>query len=140
MNVMIGAFCFLKIFVDCCVKGFNVHTHTHMFILDISFFTFQMLSPFLFSTPEIPYPLPPAPQPTHSHSWSWHSPILGHRTFRGPRASHPIDDCLAHPLLHIQLDPQVSLCVFFDWSFVPRNFGGNWLVHNGVPLMGLQTP
>ena len=59
-----------------------------------SLFTFQMLSPFLVFPLKIPYLLPslPAPQPTHSHSWPWYSPILGHRTFTGPRASPPIDE------------------------------------------------
>jgi hypothetical protein len=85
-------------------------------------------------------PPPPAPQPTHSHSWSWHSPILGHRAFTGPRASPPIDDWLGHPLIHIQLEPQVPPCVFFDGGIVPRSFWGYWLVHIDVPPMGLQTP
>jgi hypothetical protein len=38
-------------------------------------------------------------------SWSWQSPIQGHITFTGPRASPPIDDQLGHPLLHMQLEP-----------------------------------
>jgi hypothetical protein len=85
-----------------------------------------MLSPFLVSPPKIPYPLPtpPALQPTHSHSWPWHSPIRWHRTFTGPRASPPIDDQLGHPLLHIQLEPQVPPCVFFDWWFSPKELWG----------------
>jgi hypothetical protein len=101
-----------------------------------------MLSPFLVSPPKISYPLPPfpAPHPTHSHSWPWHSPILGHRTFLGPRASPSIDDRLGHPLLHMQLEPQVPPCVFFDWWFSPKDLWGYWLVHIDVPPMGLQTP
>jgi hypothetical protein len=101
-----------------------------------------MLSPFLVSPPKIPYPLPPlpVPQPTHSHSWSWHSPILGHRTFTGPRASPPIDDRLVHPLLHIQLEPQISPCVFFDWWFSSKELWGYWLVHIVVPPRPLQLP
>ena len=64
-----------------------------------------MLSPFLVFPPEIPYPLPPLlPNPPTPASWPWHSPILGHRTFTGPRASPPIDDLLGHPLLHMQLE------------------------------------
>ena len=65
-----------------------------------------MLSPFLVSPPKIPYPLPPppAPQPTHSGFLALASPILGHRIFRRPRASPPIDDWLGHPLLHMQLE------------------------------------
>jgi hypothetical protein len=78
-----------------------------------------MLSPFLVSPLKNPIPSPtcPAPQPTHSHSQSWPSPILGHRTFIGPRASPPIDDRLGHPQLHIQLKPHVPPCVFFDCWF-----------------------
>jgi hypothetical protein len=65
-----------------------------------------MLSPFLVSPLKIPYPLPSssAPQSPTPASWAWHSPILGHRTFTGPRASPPIDDRLGHPLLHMQLE------------------------------------
>jgi hypothetical protein len=101
-----------------------------------------MLSPFLISPPKISYPHPPAPapQPTHSHSWSWHSPILGHRAFTGPRASPPIDDQLGHPLLRIQLEPQVLPCVFFDWWYRSKELWGYWLAHIDVPPMGLQTP
>jgi hypothetical protein len=97
-----------------------------------------MLSPFLVSTLKIPYPLshPHAPQPTHSHSWSWHSPKLGHRTFTGPRTFPPIDDQLGYTLLHIQVEPQVPPCVFFDWWFCSKELWGYWL----VPPMGLQTP
>ena len=52
-----------------------------------------MLSPFLVSSLKIPYhPLPLLPNPPTPTSWPWHSPILGHRTFTGPRASPPIDD------------------------------------------------
>jgi hypothetical protein len=90
------------------------------FILFVfSLFTFQMSSPFLVSPPKIPYPLPtpPAPQPTHSHSWSWHSPILEHRAFTGLRASPSINDRLGHPLLHMQIEPQVPPCVFIDWCY-----------------------
>ena len=87
-----------------------------------------MLSPFLVSPLKIPYPLPLPllTNPPTPASWPWHSPILGHRTFTGSRASPPIDDRLSHPLLHMQLEPWVLPWVFFDWWFVPS--------------MGLQTP
>lgn len=57
-----------------------------------------MLIPFLVSPPKVPYPLPhpPVSQATHCHAWPWHSPIVGHRTFTGPRASPPIDDQLGN--------------------------------------------
>jgi hypothetical protein len=121
---------------------FNFMYFSHFFNLIFSLFTFQMLSPFLVSPPKIPYHLTPspAPQPTHSHSQSWHSPILGHRTFIGPRASLPIDDQLGHPQLYIQLEPHVPPCVFFDWWYSSKELSGYWLVHIDVPSMGLQTP
>jgi hypothetical protein len=79
------------------------------------------------------------PQSTHSHSWYWHSLIRGHKTFTGPRASPPIDDQLGHPLLHIQLEPQVPPLVFFDWWFRSKELWVYWLVHIVVPPMGLQN-
>jgi hypothetical protein len=62
-----------------------------------------MLFSFLVSSLKIPYPLslPLLPSPLTPTSWPWHSPILGHRTFIGPRASPPIDGRLGHPLLHM---------------------------------------
>ena len=39
---------------------------------------------------------------------------------QGPRATPPIDGQLGHPLLHMQLEPRVPLCAFFDWWFSPR--------------------
>jgi hypothetical protein len=107
-----------------------------------SLFTFQMLSPFLVSPLKIPYYLPLSllhNTPTPS-SWPWHSPVLGHRTFTGPRASPPTDDQLDHPLLHMQLVARVPPCVFFDCGFIPRELWSFWLVHIVVPAMGLQTP
>jgi hypothetical protein len=86
---------------------------------------------FLSENPLSPPPLLPNP-PTPA-SWPWQSPILGHRTFTGPRASPPIDDQLGHPLLHMQLELQVPPCVFFHWWFSPRELCGYWLVHIVVP-------
>jgi hypothetical protein len=112
-----------------------------MIVLIFSLFTFQMLSPFLVSPPKIPYLLHLPLFPTHTlHSWSWHSPLLGHKTFTGPRASPPIDDSLGHPLLNIQLEPQIPPCVFFDWRFSSKELWGYCLVYIDVPPMGLQTP
>jgi hypothetical protein len=66
--------------------------------------------------------------------------MLGHITFTGPMSSLPIDNRLGHPLLHIELEPQVPPCVFFDWWFNFRELWGYWLVHIDIPPMGLQTP
>ena len=63
-----------------------------------------MLFSFLISPQRTPYPLalalPLLTKPPSPASWPWHYPILGHRTFTGPKASPPIDDQLGHPLLH----------------------------------------
>jgi hypothetical protein len=55
-------------------------------------------------------------------------------------ASPPIDNQLGYPLLHMQLEPWVPLCVFFGWWFSPWKLWGYWLVYIVVPPMGLQTP
>ena len=101
-----------------------------------------MLFPFLVpsenpisSSPAPGYPNPPTPP-----SWPWHSPILEHIIFTRPRASPPIDERLGHPLLHLQVEPQVPPCVFFYWWFIPRELWGYWLVHIGVTPMVLQPP
>ena len=80
-----------------------------IFLLDI-FFTFHMLSSFLVSLPKIPIPshLLLLTNPHTPASWPWHSPILGYRTFTGPRASPPIDDQLGHPLLQPNPDTIVD--------------------------------
>jgi hypothetical protein len=120
---------------ECCFLYFY-------FLLDIFFIYISNVIPFPSFPSQLPYPLPPppAPQPTYSHSWSWHSPILGHRSFTGPRASPPIDDQLGHPLLHMKLEQQVPPCVFFDWWFSLKEVWGYWLIHIDVPPMGLQNP
>jgi hypothetical protein len=101
-----------------------------------------MLSPFLFSplSPHFPSPLPLLSNLPTPASWPWHSPIPGHRTFTGPRASPPIDDQLGHPLLHMQLKTWVPPCVLFVWWFSPWKMWDYWLVHIVLPSMGLQIP
>ena len=76
-----------------------------------------MLSPFLVSPPKPPIPsslplLTNLPTPAFL---SWHFPILGHQAFSGPRASLPIYDQQGHPLLHMQLEIWVLLCILLDW-------------------------
>ena len=56
-----------------------------------------------------------------SHSWGGHS-------WQG------------RPLLHVQLEPWVPLCVLFGWWFSPWEIWGVWLVGTVVLPMGLQTP
>jgi hypothetical protein len=101
-----------------------------------------MLSPFLVSTLKIPYPFPPptSHQPTYSCFLALQSPILGYRTFTGPRASPHTDDWRGHPLLYRQLETWVPPCIFFDWWFSLTELWRYWLVHIVVPRMGLQTP
>jgi hypothetical protein len=112
-----------------------------LLLLLFSIFTFQMLSPFLVSPLKTPLPPPSAHQPTYSSFLAqFHSSTLGHQAFTGPRTSPPIDDRLGHPLLYMQLEPWVPLCVVFGWWFSPWELSGYRLVHIVVPPMGLQTP
>jgi hypothetical protein len=108
------------------------------FVLDI-FFIYTLNAIPLSSFPLPKYPLPSPPPPFIPDSWPWHSSILGHRIFSRQRASPQIDGQLGHPLLHMQLETCVPLCVFFDWWFSPRELWGYWLVHIVVLPMGLQT-
>ena len=79
---------------------------------------------------------PPIPSFTHPQ----HSPMLGHWTFPGSRASSPIDAHQGHPLLHMLLEPWVPPCVLLGWWFSPWELlGGFWFVDIVLP-MGLQTP
>jgi hypothetical protein len=109
------------------------------FLLDIYLhFKCCPLSSFPLPKPSIPSLLPLF---TNSSAFRpWCSPTLGHRAFTGRRASLSTDDQLGHPLLHMQLEPWVSPCVFCGWWFSPRELWGSWLVHIVVPPMGLQNP
>jgi hypothetical protein len=105
-----------------------------------------MLFPFLCPLPKalsFPPP-PPIPPRSPTHPLPLHGPgislLLGHRAFTGPWASPPIDDRVGHPMLHMQLEPWVPPCVAFGWWLSPWEHWGYWLVHIGVPPMGLQTP
>jgi hypothetical protein len=99
-----------------------------------------MLSPFLVSSPKIPYTLPCSPTHPLQLPGPGIPPILGHRIFARPRASPSIDSQLGHPMLHMQLETLVPPCVLFDWWYSPRDLWGNWLVHIVVPPIGLKTP
>jgi hypothetical protein len=114
-----------------------------------SLFIFQTLSLSRFPLCKSPIPslLPclceGAPLPTHPHTPSslpWHSPTLGHQAFTGPRVSSPIDTPQGHPLLHMQMEPWVSLCVLFGWYFSTWELWGVWLVGIVVLPKGLQNP
>jgi hypothetical protein len=101
-----------------------------------------MLSPFLVFPLKNSYPLPTP----HSRFSPTYPPLLlgsGIPLYFGiepSQASPPIDDQLGHPLLHMQLEPRVTLCVFFDWWFSPRELWGHCLVYIVVLPRGLQTP
>jgi hypothetical protein len=86
----------------------------------------------------IPFPHPLLTNPPTPVFLSWHSPTLG--PFTRPRAFPLIDVPEDHPLLHIQLEPWVPLCVHFGWWFSPWELWRYWLVDIDVPLMGLQIP
>jgi hypothetical protein len=97
---------------------------------------FKMLSPFPISPSQTSYPthyplLLWGCSPSHPPTLTTppcHLPTLGHRAFRGPRASPPIDDRQGHPLIHMQLEPWVTPCVLFGWWFSPWELWENWLV------------
>jgi hypothetical protein len=123
------------------------------FLLDFFKFTFQMLSQFMVPHTHRKTPVPSLPIPITLHLWgcspnhphtpasSPHSSTLGHRAFTGPRVSPPIDSCLGHLLLHIQLEPWVPPYVLFGWWFSSWELWGVfWLVYIVVLPMGLQTP
>jgi hypothetical protein len=107
-----------------------------------SLFTFQMLSLFLASPPQIPYsiPLPLLTNLPTPASLSWDSPTQGYRAFSGPRAFLPINVQQGYPLLHMQVKPWFPPCVLFSWWFSPWELWGYCLVHIVVPPMGLQAP
>jgi hypothetical protein len=103
-----------------------------------------MLSSFLVSPPKtlssLPLRFPLLTNPPTPASLSWYSHILGHWAFTGPMGSPPTDVWQGHPLIHMQLEPQVPPCVLFSWCFSPWKLWRYWLVHIVVSPMGLQTP
>ena len=76
------------------------------FLSDIFLITFQMLSPFLGSSPLYPPPALLLSLLTAT-SWPWCSRVLGHIIFTRPRASQPSDGRLGHPLLNMQLETEL---------------------------------
>jgi hypothetical protein len=83
-------------------------------------------------SPKLPIPPPPC-SPTHSLLLPGLAlPCTGHMIFARTRASPSIDGRLGHPLLHMQLETRLWVCV--------GGGVGYWLVHNVVPPIGLQTP
>ena len=110
-----------------------------------SLFTFQILSPFQFSSLlETTYPIPTPvsmrmflhPR-THSHFPPLDLLYWGiYWAFIRPRTSPSIDAWLGHPLLHMQLEPCLLLC----WWLSSWELWRVWLVDIVVLPMGLQTP
>jgi hypothetical protein len=93
------------------IEGVGQKATYSFFLLDIFFIYISNVIPFPSFLSENPLSHSPSPCNTLT-SWLWHSPILGHRTFTVLRACPPIDDRLGHPLLHMQLEPQVPPCFF----------------------------
>jgi hypothetical protein len=85
-----------------------------------------MLYPFLVPSLKAPIvsPLPLLTNPHTPASLFWHSTILGHQALLGPRTSPPIDVQQVHPLVHMQQEPLVPLCVLFGSLFSPRELCG----------------
>jgi hypothetical protein len=78
-----------------------------------------------------PYPILPTPSHPHTPaSLPSHSPTLVHRAFTGPRTSPPIDVQQVHPLLYMNLEPWVPLCVLCGWWFSSWELwgGSGWLI------------
>jgi hypothetical protein len=122
---------------------------TAFFYWIFSLFTFQMISPFQVSPPEILYFIPaphasmrvlPPPHPLTPAFLPWHSPTQEHRTPSGPRAASATDIQQCHALPHLWLKPWVPPCVFFNWWSTPRELQGIWAVDTISAPMGLQTP
>jgi hypothetical protein len=64
---------------------------------------------------------------------------IGHPSFTGPRASHPLDAQQVNALLHMQMEPWIIPFVLFGWWFSPWVlWGSGWLILLFL-LMGLQT-
>jgi hypothetical protein len=84
--------------LELLVDGIYTQSFFKFFFLDIFYLHFKC-----FSFPSFPsenplfFPIPLLTNPPIPASWPWYSPVLGHRTFRGTRASPPIDDQLGHP-------------------------------------------
>jgi hypothetical protein len=127
--------------------------HVLYFLLGIFLIYISNAIPFPGSPPhsETPYPIPHPPvsmrvfthPPTHppTHSLYLHPgiPLLGYQAFTEPRASPPIDDQQGHPLLYMQLEPWVLLCVLLGWWISPWGLWGVWLVDIVDLSMRLQT-
>ena len=107
-----------------------------------TFFTFQMLSPFLISLLKILYPISllMITNPSTPTSLYWHSPTLEALSL------HRTKDLSSHwylirlsSLLHMWLESWAPPCVFFGWWFSPCELWGYWWVHFVFPSIGLQT-
>ena len=129
----------------------NMHTHTQctpkentwrIFLLLDTFFTFQMLFPFLICPPKTPLSHPSSPfSPTHPLPL----PCPGIPLHWG------IEPSQSQGRLLSLMSHKAILCYICSWShgsfhvyslvggLVPRNSEGYWLVHIVVLPMGLQT-
>jgi hypothetical protein len=73
----------------------NIKGTFTFYLLDIFFIYISKVTPFTSFTSEktpIPSLLTLFTKQTTTTSWPWHPPILGHKTFTGPRASPSVDD------------------------------------------------
>jgi hypothetical protein len=80
------------------------------------------------------YPHPP----TLSFPAAPASPMLGHQTLTGPKATPPIDVRQGHPLLPMYVEPWIPPCTLLGWWSGPWE---HWLVQPAYVIlpMGLQS-
>ena len=105
-----------------------------------------MLSPFLTSKPGNPLSHPLSPSFSEGVSPLTHSglpalafPYTGTLSLPRIKASPPTDALKGHTVLHMELEPRVSLCVLFGWWFSPWELWGVWLVDIVLLPLRLQN-
>jgi hypothetical protein len=102
-----------------------------------------LVTPLSHPIPHLPSHLPFACMrvfPIHPQSSTpslHHPPTLGHQTSPGIRASHPVAIEQGHLLLHMYLDPKITVGILLGWW---SRLWENWVVRPAYVLpMGLQS-
>ena len=128
------------------------HALYQWFVFCFLFFLLLDIFFIYISNVNIPFPGLPSGNPPHSASMrvlphppisafqSWHSPTLGHRTPKGPRAAPSTDVQQGHPLPQTRPEPWVPPCVLFGWWSSPWELLGVWPVDTVAPPWGCKPP